>query len=145
MLNNKAFDFVEHEVKTDKLIAKLFNVSFMSNAKWRKCFKSLDFVSSDLQVIWKFVGSNNDGVRHALPSLDSLEETYLSSRFWFGPAYYKEIEWIEFIKVVKPAGMEEIPGSFIEQDISIALNTLNDLGKFQIENTEKGFRLYGYK
>ncbi len=143
--NNKVFDFVEHEIKIDKIIEKSFNFSYMSNAKWRKCFSLLSEISPDLQVIWKFVASKNDGVRHALPLIESLEESYLSSRFWFGPAYYKEIEWIEFPEVGKPYGKEKIPGAFYQQDVAGVLVALNEIGQWYTEETDLGFRLYGYK
>ena len=66
--NSKVFDFVEHEVKIDKLIRRSFTSSYMSNAKWRKCIQLLNKVAPEIQDIWKFVGSENDGVRHSLPS-----------------------------------------------------------------------------
>ncbi|OFC69596.1 hypothetical protein BFC18_17200 [Alteromonas confluentis] len=56
-MNNKVFDFVEHEIKIDKLIKNLFTVSYLSDAKWRKCFSLLNQAYPDLQVIWKFAGS----------------------------------------------------------------------------------------
>jgi hypothetical protein len=143
--NNKAFDFVEHEIKIDKMIERLFDSSYMSNTKWRKCFALLSRVSPDLQVIWKFVGSKNDGVRHTLPPIESLEDSYLSSRFWFGPAYYKEIEWVEFPEVGMPYGKENIPGAFYQQDVAAVLVALNEIGQWCTEKTGLGFRLYGHK
>ncbi|ROT95761.1 hypothetical protein EB809_18735 [Marinobacter sp. R17] len=142
---SKVFDFVEHEKKIDKIIERSFESSYISNAKWRKCFAILDDISPDLQVIWKFVGSQNNGVRYSLPSIESLEERHLSSRFWFGPAYYKEIEWIEFPKVGKPYGKEDISGAFFHQDVATILAALNDIGQFYTENTDLGFRLYGHR
>jgi hypothetical protein len=143
--NSKAFDFVEHEKKIDKLITQSFSASFSSNAKWRKCFTLLNDVASDMQVIWKFVGAQNDGVRYGLPSVESLEEGMLSSRFWHGPMYYKEIEWIEFPKIGKPYGQENIPGAHYKQDVDAVLDALNEIGQWQIETTELGFRLYGHQ
>jgi hypothetical protein len=88
---SNVFDFVAHEQKVDKEIAKQFSASFMSNSKWRKLFALLDTVDTELQVIWKFVGAQNNGVRDTLPPLKALSETYLTDSFWFGPCYYKEI------------------------------------------------------
>lgn len=143
--NSKVFDFVAHEIKIDKLIRRSFTSSYMSNAKWRKCFKLLNQVTPDIQVIWKFVGSQNDGVRHLLPSNEALEENYLSSRFWFGPAYYKEIEWLEFPTVGKPYGKENTPAAFFEQSVAAIIEALNEIGQWHIVKTNLGFRLYGYQ
>ncbi len=143
--NSKAFDFVAHEIKIDKLIKRLFTSSYMSNAKWRKCFQLLNQVNPDIQVIWKFAGSQNDGVRHSLPTNEALEENYLSSRFWFGPAYYKEIEWLELPNVGKPYGKEKIPGAFFEQNVVATIEALNEIGQWHIVKTDLGFRLYGHQ
>jgi len=75
------FDFVEHDHKIDKLLKKEFSYSFMSNAKWRKLFSLLDSLVPEMQVIWKFVDSKNDGVRYGLPSLKALEDSYLNNQF----------------------------------------------------------------
>jgi hypothetical protein len=101
-------------------------------------------VVPDFQVIWKFVGSRNNGVRYGLPSVESLGETYMDSRFWFGPAYYKEIEWIEFPRVGKPLGKEQLPATFFNQDTAFVLSELERIGQFHTEATELGFRLYGH-
>ena len=116
----------------------------MSNAKWRKCLQLLNQVAPDMQVVWKFVGSENNGVRHYLPSNEALENCYLSNRFWFGPAYYKEIEWLEFPKIGKPYGKENIPSAFFEQDVFAVISALNEIGQWNIIKTDLGFRLYGY-
>jgi hypothetical protein len=143
--NSIAFDFVEHEKKIDKLISQSFSASFCSNAKWRKCFTLLNDVAADMQVIWKFVGAQNDGVRYGLPPVESLEDGMLSSRFWHGPMFYKEIEWIEFPKTGKPYGQETIPAAHYRQNIDAVLDALNKIGKWQVETTELGFRLYGHQ
>ena len=143
--NSKAFDFVDYERKTDKLIEKLFSASFCSNAKWRKCFSLLEDIAADMQVVWKFVGSQNNGVRYGLPSVESLEENMLSSRFWYGPLFYKEIEWIEFPEVGKSYGKENIPAAHYKQNIDTVLDALNKIGQWQIEKTDLGFRLYGHQ
>jgi hypothetical protein len=143
--NNKVFDFVAHEIKIDKLIKHSFTTSYMSNTKWRKCLRLLNEVAPDFQVIWKFVGSQNDGVRDSLPTNEALEENYLTSGFWFGPAYYKEIEWLEFPRIGKPYGKEKIPGAFFEQNVSAVIDALNEIGHWHIIKTELGSRLYGHQ
>ena len=144
--NNKVFDFVGHEVVVDKIVKREFTRAFMSNAKWRKLFVALDEATPQgAQVIWKFVGAKNDGVRHSLPPSPSLGERYLDDRFWFGPCYYKEIEWIEFPRVNKPYGREKIPGAHFDQDVEAIKSTLESIGAWELEATAIGYRVYGYK
>lgn len=141
---SRVFDFVKHEEVIDKLIANGQFLPFMSNAKWRKVFEALEYTCPNIQVIWKFIGSKNEGVRDTLPPMAALEERYLNSCFWFGPAYYKEIEWLEFPQLLVPYGKEKIPGAHKKQDITLARACIERLGHFQIESTGLGFRLYGY-
>jgi len=141
---NEPFDFVEHEIKMDKFVKMNFESMLLSNAKWRKCFKELDVSAPELQVIWKFIGSNNQSLRHSLPSTIALGDRYLNSHFWFGPCYYKEIEWLDFPRVGKPAGKEKVPGSFYYQDIDKAKDALCRIGQWPIEETKSGFRINGY-
>ena len=143
--NDNVFDFVEHENKIDKLIKNSFGSSYMSNSKWRKCLTLVDKVAPNIQVVWKFVGSENEGVRHGIAPMESLEEKYMNSRFWFGPRYYKEIEWIEFPRIGKPYGKEKIPSAFFNQDIEAIKEELEVNGKWLIESTQEGFKLYGHK
>jgi len=143
--NDKVFDFVAHEEKIDKLIKRSFSSSFMSNAKWRKCFTLLDSKAPDIQLIWKFIGSQNEGVRYGIPPIEALEEKYINSRFWYGPMYYKEIEWVEFPCVGKPYGKEQIPGAHFDQDIEEIRKELENIGSWQIEVSTEGFKLYGFK
>jgi len=77
--------------------------------------------------------------------VQSLEESYLSSKFWFGPAYYKEIEWVEFPEVGKAYGKEKIPGAVYQQNVATVFEALNKIGQWYTEETDLGFRLYGHK
>ncbi len=82
----------------------------MSNAKWKKLFIHLAVKCPKAHAIWKFVGTDNGGVAlTGLPGIDEIEEAFINHRFWFGPMYYKEIEWLNFPKVVKRPGFETVP------------------------------------
>ena len=84
-ISNKKFDFVNHEIEIDKLIRAEFSDSQMSNAKWKKLFRHLAVICPESHTIWKFVGSDNDGVAlTGLPRIDELEETFINHQFWFG-------------------------------------------------------------
>ena len=70
-ISNKTFDFVNHELEVDKKIRSKFNDSQMSNAKWKKLFMHLAVICPKAHAIWKFVGSDNDGVAlTGLPEID---------------------------------------------------------------------------
>ncbi|HET9218533.1 MAG TPA: DUF6678 family protein [Terriglobia bacterium] len=143
--NKKVFDFGAHSAIVDRLVAKQFSRSFMSNAKWRRLITTLDSVEPELQVIWKFVGSKNDGVRWSLPAIESMQEEYLDNRFWFGPLYYKEIEWLEIPLVAKPWGKENLPITYRDQDIEKVRKALEKSGRWSLEDTGTGLRIYGYR
>jgi hypothetical protein len=143
--NPKFFDFVKHEEVVDKLIAKENFLPLMSNSKWRKVFEALELTCPDIQVIWRFIGAQNSGNRDWLPPTVSLEDRYINNQFWFGPMYYKEIEWLEIPHILIPHGMEKIPGAHKQQDAYLAKDCIEKLGHFHIETTGLGFRLYGWR
>lgn len=144
--SSKIFDFVKHELEIDKIIRAEFNDSQMSNAKWKKLLMHLAVKCPNAHAIWKFVGSENDGVAlTGLPAIDELEKSYINQRFWFGPRYYKEIQWLSFQKVIKRSGFEHVPSQNTVQDTGFILNELNNLGKWPIEESADGFTIYGHK
>ncbi|WP_139139033.1 hypothetical protein [Alteromonas confluentis] len=84
-------------------------------------------------------------MRYSLPTEGSLEQTFLNNRFWFGPAYYKEIEWLEFPRLGKPLGQENIPATHFEQDVNGVVEYLTKFGQWPLEDTPQGYRLYGHR
>lgn len=141
----KVFDFADHGSKVDKEIAKQFLSSFMSNAKWRKILSLLHAANPELQLVWKFVGSRNNGVRYGLPVPEAMSETYLTSRFWFGPCYYKEIEWLEIPLMAKPYGKEDLPITHKRQDVESLKSLLDRTGQWEVEVSPNGIRIYGHR
>ena len=145
-ISNKTFDFVNHELEVDKIIRSKFNDSQMSNAKWKKLFMHLAVACPNAHAIWKFVGSDNDGVAlTGLPEIDELEETFINHQFWFGPSYYKEIEWISFPNVVKKRGFETVPSQNTSQATDFILSELIKIGHWPIEENANGFIIYGHR
>jgi len=145
-ISNKTFDFVNHEIKIDKIIRSEFNDSQMSNAKWKKLFTHLAAICPKLHAIWKFVGSDNDGVAlTGLPGIDELEETFINHQFWFGPRYYNEIEWVCFPNVVNKRGVKTIATQNISQDTDLILSELMKIGHWPIEQNANGFIVYGHR
>ena len=106
----------------DQLIAGL--TPLMSNAKWRRVLNILEGDDRIKEPIhWKFVDSD----RIYESRIGVVEDRYCG--LWCGIALFKYIEWIE---VVSPAN------EMIQKEISRR-------GKFNLETTDNGFKLYGYR
>ena len=146
-MNKNVFNFTKHSETVDKTIKQNFSISYMSNAKWKKVFKNLDAIDQEepfLQVIWKFIDNEYEH-RHQLPFVSSLEDKYIDDYFWFGPLYYKEIEYIMFPKLHVPYEREQYPSLHKEQNIEKVKEQLNNIGEFKIKETEVGFKLLGHE
>ncbi|WP_213998167.1 hypothetical protein [Arsukibacterium sp.] len=144
--SNKVFDFVNHGLEIDKLIRSSFNDSQMSNAKWKKLFVLLAEQFPQVYAIWKFVGANNDGVALlGSPKTGELEETYINHRFWLGPRYYKEIQWITFPRVIRKSGYEKVPSRNSSQDTDLILSELKKVGYWPVAETNDGFTIFGHR
>ena len=130
--------------RLDRLIARKFQHSHMSNTKWRKFFVAL--VSFDSQVLhanFKFVDDEKIWHTH-LPFAGELNEEYVDGSV--GAFSYKEIEWIEIpaqVALPVPRGLQR-PPQIIEQDLSQIAKVLNNAGQFPIEFTEKGLLIRAY-
>ena len=112
----------------DKIIAQRFTVSCMSNAKWRKLFRTLDSLQLRPGICrWKFVDDERI-FESFLPTTKDLEETHLVDG-QFQPFVYKEIQWIEVVT----------------DDQARIVEALEQVGTFEIEVMSDGVRLYGYR
>jgi hypothetical protein len=145
-ISNKTFDFVNHEIEIDKLIRSEFSYSQMSNAKWKKLFMHLAVICPKSHAIWKFAGSDNDGVAlTGLPGIDELEETFIIHQFWFGPRYYQKIQWLHFPKIINKRGFEKVAAQNNVQDTDFILTQLKKTGHWPIEENDHGFTIYGHR
>jgi len=130
--------------KLDRIIKKRFTASFMSNAKWRKLFIAIDRPELNLnQAVWKFIDSDIE-IRGSLTKSDELMEEYVGD-YGLGPFAYKHIEWLELPRKGIPHGFEKIPFKHWEQDIEGAITILKSIGQFELENTDAGVKIYGFK
>jgi hypothetical protein len=131
--------------KLDRIIQQKFTAAFMSNAKWRKFFTVLDRPELNLkQAIWKFIDSDTEH-RGSVPKSEDLSNQYVGDYGLLGPFAYKHIEWIELLHKGIPAGFEKVPFAHWDQDIPGALAILNEVGEFEIAETVRGLRIYGFK
>jgi hypothetical protein len=96
----------------------------MSDAKWRRVLNFLDGDDRIKKPIrWKFVGAD----RIYESRIGVVEDRYCDALF--GVAPFKHIEWIEVASSACEA---------IQNDLSLR-------GKFDLERTADGFKLYGYR
>lgn len=138
----KRFDLKEHERRIDKLIANRFSASFMSNSKWERFFSALDVDMINIRaMLLKRVGRIDPHVTY-MPKKEDLEKIWVSEGYNDCSYFYKEIEWLELINVFKPSN---IPSQYVYQNIDDAESIINKIGKFEVERTPGGLRVYGYK
>jgi hypothetical protein len=140
---SRVVDMVEWEAKIDRIIAKRFSASFMSDSKWRRFFRVL--AQPDLsirQATWKFVDLETP-LRFGLPDTSEIESGWIHEPG--GESPFKRIEWVEITNVAIPHGWERIPQKHMLQDVNAATALLNEAGEFELERTETGVRAYGYR
>jgi hypothetical protein len=122
----QTFDMAAHEDRLDRVIARSFSASFMSNSKWRRLFLAMAGSSPSISHLrWKFVG-RDEAVTGTAPDADCLGDSYIT-RTSFSAFPYKEIEWIEV------PGLVELPA------------TVAAVGEFETIAFPSGVRLYGYR
>ena len=127
-----------------KLIKRKFNVSYMSNTKWRKVFTALEPIKIQ-QAYWKFVDLDQE-IRSAFITSHDLMEKYIGDYgVAVAPFAYRRIEWVEIPKTGINPQYEKIPFMNFTQDIETVENILTSLGKFEFEHTERGLRIYGHR
>jgi len=117
--------------------------SFMFNAKWRKFFGvAANSSQAAWSGVWKLVGEAEQV--GSLPGPTDIWDTAVDGCL-NGPVDYHSIEWIEIPRQVAYHAYPNAPASFHTQDIFLFRNALIAVGQFQIEETERGLRVYGYK
>ncbi|MBL7986109.1 MAG: hypothetical protein JNM91_13975 [Flavobacteriales bacterium] len=122
--------------------ASQFKGAYMSNAKWRKFFTLMAPPDLGLrQVIWKMVDGKIE-IRDRLPPVACLQEKYALDA---QPFAYVNIEWIELPHIGLEPGFENVPSRNWEQDVERALNVLRAAGEYEIVQTERGVRVYGFR
>ena len=127
-----------------KLIRRKFEVSFMSNAKWRKLFVALEPLQLK-QAYWKFVDLDNEFRDAFLDEEDLMEKFVGDCGVGGGPFAYRRIEWIDVPAIGKNPQYEKIPHMNSSQDVEKIEELLVSIGQFEIERTQRGIRIYGHK
>ena len=140
--NARVFDFAKWEAKVDRIVEKRFTAYFMSNAKWRKLFTILHKPELGIeQLLWKYV-DDELVTRHPLPYFTFRRQLFSGPG---GEDYLKRIEWVEIPRLHIPPRWKQIPFKHRPQDVERAVKLLNMAGKFELERTNEGVRIYGYR
>jgi hypothetical protein len=121
--------------------------SFMSDAKWRKLFSVVNVENIEVNCCdWKLV-SEELPIKGYLPSSRALGESFVGDCGALnGPFDYKEIEWLMIPRRITWRAYKDAPESSRENNIQAILELISSTGStFEIESTEEGLRVYGYK
>ena len=133
---------IEEELK--KLIKLKFEVSHMSNAKWRKLFTALDPVEIRA-AYWKFVDLDSEFQDRFIKS-DALMDKFVGDTgLIVGPFAYRRIEWLEIPIIAKDPIEPKVPFLNFEQNIQQIEIILNSIGHFKILKTKRGLRIVGHE
>ena len=129
-----------------------FSGSYMSDTKWLKFFQAL---SNEPDLVKKCLIKNvgDELLRElALPTKANFEETFYQAGIKdvmpSGPMEFKEIELIKFPHKweTQRTMRDEILSPFrYAQATGRIQATIEKLGKFQMELTEEGLTVYGYR
>ena len=123
--------------------ATRFSASMMSDAKWRKFFGVVASHSEQVfSANWKLVDERGP-ITGGLPRSKDVWESAVDGCL-NGPVTYAEIEWIELPKSVPYRPYANAPIKQTAQNLAPLRQALEATGKFPIEDTEDGFRIYGY-
>ena len=123
--------------RTDTIIAERFKTSCMNDTKWVRLLDALTandglVVDCRAKLVWdaEIRYMQIDGMQRDFDYWPHAMEAMISGtpRGWYD---YKEIEWIEF------------PSA--EQDLGQIRSTIESVGKFELESTDAGLRLYAYR
>jgi len=123
-----------------------YSASFMSNAKWRKCFSIVNRNSLDIHIcVWKLTDID-EPVQGLLPELDELGIDYVGDCGALnGPFDFSRIEWLLIPSTHSYQAYEKAPLTIVKQDVKKITRQLAALGQFEMEISSEGLKLYGYK
>ena len=127
-----------------KVIKKRFSASYMSDAKWRKLFLALAPLELK-QAYWKFVDLDDEFSDRFVEADDIMEEYVGDCGIAGGPFAYQRIEWIEIPAIGRHPIYKTIPHMEFEQNIQEVKNKLDEIGLFEVHQTERGIRVYAYR
>jgi hypothetical protein len=134
-----------------------FENRYMSNSKWKKLFLTL-FENIDKVKSCEVFDFFNPGLIYITTDLQNIEygkhihnecidKILLNDSLDGGDAcYYREIEYLEFLKYWKGRKLGRLVApKIIYQDTDKIKEVISKIGKFKLEETEEYLRVIGYK
>ncbi|WP_410504151.1 DUF6678 family protein [Hymenobacter lapidiphilus] len=130
-----------------------FSYSFMNNSKWQKLFITICENNKIIKrcEIYDFFGSCTNEIIFSkiyINYMDHIFPTYIDNFFTTSEhkTSYKEIEFIEFLKYWnnEPVGRLVKPTKET-QDTCAIKSSLDRVGQFQWDESEKHLRIIGYR
>lgn len=125
----------------NKIVENKFTHQYMNDSKWDKLIDQLtDYFESGLFLNFKLIHK------------EAVFNTYLYSNddkpFFEEPIIYKELEWVEIPleyewyinKDNQKAGM-----TVYKNDLNNVFKKVSSIGLFEIEQSNMGLRIFGYK
>ncbi|MEW6599174.1 MAG: DUF6678 family protein [Pseudomonadota bacterium] len=121
-----------------RTIPRDYSASFMSDTKWRKFFEVVESQSDITRLLIRFVYDDRE---HEIGVLSLQCPHAWADFFQFGPKPLREIEWVEV-----PRHYFSKPSVRADQDVAALQLSLNQIGDFTLEETERGgLRVIGHR
>jgi hypothetical protein len=123
-------------------IASRFQLSCMSNAKWRKVFTAIAESAVDVRRCeFKCIDSDYVTVHSRAPQVSELLERRFTDGLW-QPFEYKWIEWFRFPRQFQPyPGV----GLVVTQDVEALQTVIARAAQACVELDDQYLWLYGYR
>src|SRR5262249_20241424 len=109
--------------------------------KWRKLVAVVETVPSIQHYVVKFLRIPDEREGHGFLSIHAPHE-FIDTQS-FGPIFLREIEWLEFPRLV-PSRVGKTPVESHRQDLAGLREKLAAIGQFPLEETARGLRIVGH-
>lgn len=119
-----------------------YSASLMSDTKWRKLFGAVASVPTIDHYVFKFV--RLPGEVSAYGYIGFHPPHCFVDIFSLGPTYLREIEWVEFPRLVASRRVGATPVGGHHQDLAALGRALDSIGRFPLEVTMSGLRVIGH-
>jgi hypothetical protein len=120
-----------------RTIPRDFSGSLMSDTKWRKVFEAVRAQPDIKRLVVRFVYGDRE---HEI-GVPSLQCPHAWADFFeFGPEPLREIEWLEIPRRYFPK-----LSVAADQDVEALRRALDAIGRFPLEDTERGLRVVGHR
>ncbi|TQV74096.1 hypothetical protein FLL45_14665 [Aliikangiella marina] len=112
----------------------------MSDTKWEKIIDRVTDVVGEVFVNYKLIYSEE--------VYDSSLDSSDFKPFFIEPTLYKEVEWLEFpYSYCAPVNRNNLKAGTktYDQDVAAIKDVLDMIGRFDLEQSQAGLKIYGYR